>query len=166
MNNQAKHIVCSFLIDPSPYLPVNSFIHAALTCCLVRTQGGQVFPRKPPGSTRQTTVDTRTYGPKETATILKKCKAEGVTIAHAVFALVNVAWARKKINPELPLFVFSSRPSHLPSCFSSCVTSFLLASSKLTPYFPPDLFFLQTLPLRTLQHALLSNQPPRCPSTP
>jgi hypothetical protein len=77
-------------------------------------QGGQVFPRKPPGSSRQTTVDTRIFGPKETATILKKCKSEGVTIAHAVFALVNVAWARKKLDPGMPLYV--SFLCYFPSC--------------------------------------------------
>ncbi|KAL7414329.1 hypothetical protein BDY24DRAFT_339718 [Mrakia frigida] len=71
--------------------------------------GGQTFPRAPPGAERRTHVDTVTYDPKVTATILKKCKSEGITIAHAVFALVNMAWARNK-DPQnnLPLMLYSA----------------------------------------------------------
>lgn len=61
-----------------------------------RLTGNQSFPlipasqRKP----RQTVVPTVAYSSDETKRILSSCKANGVTVAHAVFALCNMAWAR------------------------------------------------------------------------
>jgi hypothetical protein len=61
-----------------------------------RLTGNQSFPlipasqRKP----RQTVVPTIAYSSDETKRILSSCKANGVTVAHAVFALCNMAWAR------------------------------------------------------------------------
>ncbi|KIJ38449.1 hypothetical protein M422DRAFT_176589, partial [Sphaerobolus stellatus SS14] len=50
--------------------------------------------------------------------ILSKCKAEGVSIAHVLFAACNVAWIRiGKVSPELPMMMYSAlnlRP-YLPS---------------------------------------------------
>ena len=56
--------------------------------------GGQVFPAVK-GRERRTVVPTFAYTEAETKAILSKCKAKGVTIAHAVFALCNLAWARR-----------------------------------------------------------------------
>jgi hypothetical protein len=60
-----------------------------------RNIGGQTFPVSKIKKERKTSVPTFAYTQEETQLILKKCKANGVTIAHAVFALCNVAWARR-----------------------------------------------------------------------
>ena len=57
--------------------------------------GGQSFPSNPVKSGRRTVVPTFAYSKEETKAILAKCKANGVTIAHAMFALCNLAWAKK-----------------------------------------------------------------------
>jgi hypothetical protein len=73
-------------------------------------QGGQTFPREKLAAERNTFVDTRVFDPATTKAILTKCKMKGVTIAHAVFALVNIAWARRKqAENYLPLCVFPVR---------------------------------------------------------
>jgi hypothetical protein len=59
-----------------------------------RLVGGQGFPRNPKKMERKTVVPTFAYTPEETKMILGNCKKNGVTIAHAVFALCNLAWAR------------------------------------------------------------------------
>jgi hypothetical protein len=56
--------------------------------------GGQCFPGAKVKKERRTVVPTFPYTPEETKRILKKCKENGVTIAHAMFALCNLAWAR------------------------------------------------------------------------
>ncbi|CDZ97947.1 hypothetical protein [Phaffia rhodozyma] len=74
-----------------------------------RQIGGQAFPKVQTSNTRRTFVDTRVYDPKTTAVALQKCKSQGVTIAHAAFALVNIAWARRQdANNELPLMFYSA----------------------------------------------------------
>ena len=65
--------------------------------------GGQIFPRAKLG-TRKTVAPTHAFTPAETSAILKKCKANGVTIAHAMFALSNLAHIRvtaRKENAEV-----------------------------------------------------------------
>jgi hypothetical protein len=57
--------------------------------------GGQCFPRNPIKKPRHTVVPTFPYTVEETKAILAACKSHGVTIAHAMFALCNVAWARR-----------------------------------------------------------------------
>lgn len=57
--------------------------------------GGQAFPTSKTKTQRHTIVPTFAYSPSETKTILSRCKANGATIAHAMFALCNIAWARK-----------------------------------------------------------------------
>jgi len=47
---------------------------------------------------RQTVVPTVSFSKEDTSAILKNCKAHGVTIAHAVFALANMA--KIKISEE------------------------------------------------------------------
>jgi len=57
--------------------------------------GGQAFPSSRTKNQRHTVVPTFAYSAAETKTILGKCKANGATIAHAMFALCNIAWARR-----------------------------------------------------------------------
>ena len=57
--------------------------------------GGQAFPGAKIKKQRHTLVPTFAYSEAETKAILGKCKANGATIAHAMFALCNIAWARR-----------------------------------------------------------------------
>lgn len=63
--------------------------------------GGQVLPARK-GLTRHTLVPTMAYDPDATRLALAKCKANGVTVAHAVFALCAVAWARQCVDQTQP----------------------------------------------------------------
>ena len=67
--------------------------------------GGQAFPGAKVKKQRHTLVPTFAYSEAETKTILGRCKANGATIAHAMFALCNIAWARRidaeaRVNPR------------------------------------------------------------------
>lgn len=55
--------------------------------------GGQMFPRQKHPE-RHTIVPTMSFPEDRTKAILKKCKAHGVSISAALFAICNVAWAR------------------------------------------------------------------------
>lgn len=81
--------------------------------------GGHSFPRAKKG-TRQTIVPTKAYSKEETKHILGACKAQGTTIAHAFFALANIAhmkvtaqagesdpWAAGK-KKDLPTMLYSA----------------------------------------------------------
>lgn len=57
--------------------------------------GGQAFPGNKVKRARNTVVPTFAYSKEETKKILEGCKANGATIAHAMFALCNIAWARQ-----------------------------------------------------------------------
>jgi hypothetical protein len=59
-----------------------------------RLVGGQSFPGPEVRQERRTVVPTFAYNADDTKKILSKCKANGVTIAHAIFALCNIAWTR------------------------------------------------------------------------
>lgn len=66
--------------------------------------GGQAFPGNKTKLDRHTVVPTFAYSTAETKKILGACKVNGATIAHAMFALCNVAWARrisreKRVDP-------------------------------------------------------------------
>ncbi len=65
--------------------------------------GGQCFLGNPVKKPRHTVVPTFPYTTEETKLILAKCKSHGVTIAHAMFALCNIAWSRRThISQEHP----------------------------------------------------------------
>ncbi|KIY73467.1 hypothetical protein CYLTODRAFT_216536 [Cylindrobasidium torrendii FP15055 ss-10] len=69
--------------------------------------GGQVFPKRH-GKTRHTVVPTVAIDEARTKRILKTCKANGVSISAAMFALCNVAWTRASGNSgELPTLLYS-----------------------------------------------------------
>ena len=67
-------------------------------------QGGQAFPRRS-DPVRHTVVPTASYDEKQTKTMLKACKAQGVSISSAMFAICNIAWARMspREKQELPM---------------------------------------------------------------
>lgn len=65
--------------------------------------GGQVFP-KVSAKERRTIVPTVSFDENRTKAMLKTCKAHGVSISAALFALCNVVWARMHPNGgELPM---------------------------------------------------------------
>jgi len=70
--------------------------------------GGQSFPkRKHPE--RHTLVPTVSFPEERTKAILKKCKANGVSISAALFAINNIAWARMGGGrKELPVMMYSA----------------------------------------------------------
>ena len=69
--------------------------------------GGQSFPSSLVKKERHTVVPTLAYSSEETKKILTACKGKGVTIAHAVFALCNIAWSRRAESTIAPWFVDS-----------------------------------------------------------
>ncbi|EIN13965.1 hypothetical protein PUNSTDRAFT_95410 [Punctularia strigosozonata HHB-11173 SS5] len=73
-----------------------------------RSFGGHVFKRKG-GKTRHTIVPTVSFDAVRTQSMLKKCKANGVSISAAIFALCNIAWARvKDSKDDLPMMMYSA----------------------------------------------------------
>ncbi|KAF8685418.1 hypothetical protein RHS04_00455 [Rhizoctonia solani] len=88
--------------------------------------GGQSFP-KVKGATRKTVVPTVSFDKERTKKILTHCKANGVSVSSAVFALCNIAWAKllargvvtAEMGAKLPTVVSLSRPrrtrAHAPS---------------------------------------------------
>ncbi|THH04131.1 hypothetical protein EW146_g10256, partial [Bondarzewia mesenterica] len=82
------------------------------------SQGGQSFPRRS-NETRRTIVPTVPFDESLTRAMLKKCKSHGVSIASALFAICNVAWARMspRERQELPMMMYAAlniRPYFVP----------------------------------------------------
>lgn len=70
--------------------------------------GGQVFPRRKHPE-RRTVVPTLAFSEARTKAMLKKCKANGVSLSAAIFAICNVAWARVGGGAkELPMLMYSA----------------------------------------------------------
>lgn len=70
--------------------------------------GGQAFPRRKHPE-RHTVVPTIAFPTERTQAMLKKCKAHGVSISAALFAVCNVAWARLGHGArELPALMYSA----------------------------------------------------------
>ncbi|KAF9654197.1 hypothetical protein BDM02DRAFT_3086110 [Thelephora ganbajun] len=70
--------------------------------------GGQAFP-KVSAKGRRTIVPTVSFDEDRTKAILKACKAHGVSITAALFALCNVVWARMHPDRgELPMMMYSA----------------------------------------------------------
>ena len=73
-----------------------------------RLVGGQAFPRRK-HTERHTIVPTISFPEDRTKAMLKKCKAKGVSISAALFAVCNVAWARMGHGTkELPTLMYSA----------------------------------------------------------
>ncbi|ORY31224.1 hypothetical protein BCR39DRAFT_526980 [Naematelia encephala] len=89
--------------------------------------GGQSFPGPATKKDRKTVVPTFAYDEAQTKVILGNCKKNGVTIAHAMFALCNIAWARQTKNRADPTLIYSAlnlRPNTVPICSSPNDTSY------------------------------------------
>ncbi|KAJ7808257.1 hypothetical protein B0H14DRAFT_3762510 [Mycena olivaceomarginata] len=70
--------------------------------------GGHSFARRP-GNARKTVVPTVSIDPERTKLMLKKCKAQSVSISAALFGIVNIAWAKTcDRNWELPIMMYSA----------------------------------------------------------
>ncbi|KAH9997716.1 hypothetical protein BJV74DRAFT_877283 [Russula compacta] len=76
---------------------------------LDRQIGGQVFPRRK-DPIRHTIVPTTSFDGNLTKAMLKKCKAQGVSISSAMFAICNVAWARMspREKQEQPMMMYAA----------------------------------------------------------
>ncbi|KAF8528124.1 hypothetical protein BU17DRAFT_39215 [Hysterangium stoloniferum] len=80
-------------------------------CSQTRLVGGHSFPRAAPqtGRKRHTIVPTVSFDPQTTKNVLMKCKKEGVSISHLLFALCNLAWAKiGNVSGELPMMMYSA----------------------------------------------------------
>ncbi|KZV74818.1 hypothetical protein PENSPDRAFT_681526 [Peniophora sp. CONT] len=80
--------------------------------------GGQAFPRRK-DPVRHTVVPTLAFDEDVTKRMLKKCKVNGVSIAGALFAVCNVAWARatSREQQKLPMMTYAAmnvRPCLVP----------------------------------------------------
>ncbi|KIO24779.1 hypothetical protein M407DRAFT_212016 [Tulasnella calospora MUT 4182] len=76
--------------------------------------GGHSLPRAK-GNQRKTLVPTTAFDAVTTRAILKKCKAQGVSISNALFALSALAWSRvqqrdrnQEFRKELPIMMYSA----------------------------------------------------------
>ncbi|KAL1412681.1 hypothetical protein Q8F55_000428 [Vanrija albida] len=122
-----------------------------------RLLGGQVLPAVR-GAQRHTIVPTRAYSREQTSRALATCKAHGVTIAHAVFALCAVAWGKyagagEATEPTMIYSALNLRPlMHLvpartsASFFHLAVGYFNVVLPSLRPALPPaDVVWLRAL---------------------
>ncbi|KAF9225476.1 hypothetical protein BS17DRAFT_873159 [Gyrodon lividus] len=73
-----------------------------------KTIGGQTFPFKSKQA-RHTIVPTVSYDEDRTKAILKRCKAHGVSVSAALFAICNIVWARDGNGQrDLPTLMYSA----------------------------------------------------------
>ncbi|KAF8590086.1 hypothetical protein K439DRAFT_1628300 [Ramaria rubella] len=118
-------------------------------CSQERLIGGHSFSRAAHGF-HHTIAPTVSFDEDTTKRILKKCKAEGVSISNALFALCNISWARiTGGREEQPMMMYAGlnlRPYLLPSpsnpsywflaigYFNVILPTFLPASSLSSTY--------------------------------
>jgi len=108
--------------------------------------GGQVFP-KVSANERRTIVPTVSFDEDRTKAMLKACKAHGVSISAALFALCNIVWARMHPDGgESPMWVFLLGLSNYPETNRLLVCVRMMYSAmNLRPYMaksPPSYWFL------------------------
>ncbi|KAF7310472.1 hypothetical protein HMN09_00589600 [Mycena chlorophos] len=108
---------------------------------LSKELGGHTLPRIQRAE-MQTAFEEVEFSQETTANILAKCKANGVTINHALVALSTIAWARcTDQSLELPIMLYTAanlRANLVPS-HPDCSDTFLaLAYFTISlPAFPP-----------------------------
>ncbi|KAJ7723372.1 hypothetical protein B0H16DRAFT_1895813 [Mycena metata] len=105
---------------------------------LSREIGGHTFSRIQRGPKR-TILQEREFSEAQTATILANCKANGVTVNHALTALCNIAWARCTTQPvELPIMLYTAANlrAHLAPQPSSVTSHWFLALAYFTISLP------------------------------
>ncbi|KAF7333426.1 putative 15-O-acetyltransferase Tri3 [Mycena venus] len=100
------------LEDRLPPMPDGRFHRAVHRVDFENSQakliGGHSFPRRS-GSVRKTVVPTFSFDPEQTKLMLKKCRAQFVSISAALFSIVNIAWAKTcDQNWELPMMMYSA----------------------------------------------------------
>ncbi|KAJ7110066.1 hypothetical protein C8R44DRAFT_634837 [Mycena epipterygia] len=100
------------LEDRLPPLANGKFRRAAARVDFENSQakliGGHSFPRRS-GNTRKTILPTVSIDAERTKLMLKKCKAQSVSISSALFAICNIAWARTcDQNWDLPTMMYSA----------------------------------------------------------
>ncbi|KAH9475582.1 hypothetical protein JR316_0012699 [Psilocybe cubensis] len=77
---------------------------------LDREIGGHTLPRQQHGP-QKTVVQETAFSEAETSEILRKCKANNVTVNHVIVALCNIAWARNVSDASLmrnPLMMYTA----------------------------------------------------------
>ncbi|CAK5272170.1 unnamed protein product [Mycena citricolor] len=103
---------------------------------LSREIGGHRLPRVQ-RAPKRTLFQEHEFSSDKTASILARCKANGVTVNHALVALCNVAWARcTSQTAELPILFYTAanlRPYLAPHTSQSC---WFLALAYFTMTFP------------------------------
>ncbi|KAL0951544.1 hypothetical protein HGRIS_008228 [Hohenbuehelia grisea] len=111
--NPQTQVLPSCMEDCLPPSSGSKFQHVAEKVDFIRNQekqiGGHSFPRRS-GKPCRTTVSLVPIEADRTGKILKLCKANGVSISAAMFAICNLAWAKiAKDKKELPMYVYVER---------------------------------------------------------
>ncbi|KDR67496.1 hypothetical protein GALMADRAFT_258083 [Galerina marginata CBS 339.88] len=128
--------------------PTSSLAKIACKVDFIKTLGkdigGHTLPRKQRGSP-QTVIYEAAFSEDDTALILRKCKANNVTVNHALIALCNLVWARNVSDPRLkenPMMMYTAinlRP-HLTGSLHPSNTYWFMAltySNIVLPGFVP-----------------------------
>ncbi|KAJ7824440.1 hypothetical protein B0H14DRAFT_3728571 [Mycena olivaceomarginata] len=102
----------SSLEDRLPHIPDGKFHRAVRRVDHENSQakliGGHSFPRRHE-IPRKTVTPTVSIDAKRTKLMLKKCKAQSVSISSALFSIVNIAWGRTCDRDwELPIMMYSA----------------------------------------------------------
>ncbi|KAJ7826164.1 hypothetical protein B0H14DRAFT_3088482 [Mycena olivaceomarginata] len=102
----------SSLEDRLPHIPDGKFHRAVRRVDHENSQakliGGHSFPRRHE-IPRKTVTPTVSIDAERTKLMLKKCKAQSVSISSALFSIVNIAWGRTCDRDwELPIMMYSA----------------------------------------------------------
>ncbi|GAA5981548.1 hypothetical protein JCM10908_004148 [Rhodotorula pacifica] len=114
-SRQARGVPAAMEDQLDVKLATSRFADAAARVDFGREQarqiGGHAFPKARLG-TRHTLVPTISYSPEQTKLALATCKAHGVSIANAMFALSTFAYLRsvksERRDPKLPVLMYSA----------------------------------------------------------
>ncbi|KAG9043517.1 hypothetical protein FS837_009465 [Tulasnella sp. UAMH 9824] len=106
--------------------------------------GGHTFPRRM-GSKRRVTVQTFTFDEFTSRAALHQCKAQGVSVSNALFALCALAWSRTQLQrgmelrADLPILMYTAlnlRPYMLPLDSSYWMTALGFFNIILPSFLP------------------------------
>jgi len=111
-DNDCAMVLPSAMEDRFPPLLGGNFRRLASRVDFQNSQdkliGGHSFPRRS-GLVRRTIVPTVPINVEHTKKILKNCKAHGVSISSALFAICNIAWARTTGEKwDMPTLMYSA----------------------------------------------------------
>ncbi|KAJ7150987.1 hypothetical protein C8R43DRAFT_1005842 [Mycena crocata] len=130
---------------------------------LSREIGGQTLSRTQRGPKR-TILQECEFSEEQTATILRNCKTNGVTINHALVALCNVAWARcTSQSLELPTMLYTAAnlrshlaPQPLGSDWFLALAYFTISLPAFAPTKKVGIWHRARLAKAQMQHAVRS----------